>query len=233
MRKDGGWLSPEGHLLWCTQSHVVAIIGFPRAFGVTSDHVEAMYSDHGEPLGQEANARDELIREAGYVEEDPFSFQLRSTPSHYGDTEVNMAEVLRSQFEKSDLVEVNLKSAEWSTYIDNFDSKSMPAFLLGWYPDYMDPDNYTAAFAGTAGSKGMGIYFSDSEWDQLFSKEQGTPDQEVRKQVFEQLQQMWTEEVPTAPIAQGQLYIFTQPNVEGVKVGTDMVLHYNTLRFTD
>ena len=36
----------------------------------------------------------------------------------------------------------------------------MPAFLLGWYPDYIDPDDYTAPFARTAGSQGMGIYFS-------------------------------------------------------------------------
>lgn len=64
MRKDGGWLSPEGHLLWCTQSHVMAIINFPQAFGVTRAHVEATYRTHGEPLGQEANAREELIREA-------------------------------------------------------------------------------------------------------------------------------------------------------------------------
>jgi peptide/nickel transport system substrate-binding protein len=42
---------------------------------------------------------------------------------------------------------------------------------------------------------------------------------------------MWTEEVPTAPIFQGKLYIFTQPNVKGVVVGTDMVLYYNTLSF--
>jgi peptide/nickel transport system substrate-binding protein len=189
-------------------------------------------NDFKEELGDgNIELANELIREAGYSEDDPFSFQLWYTPSHYGDTEVDMAEVLRNQFEKSDLVEVTLKSAEWGTYVDNFGNKSMPAFLLGWYPDYMDPDNYTAAFAGTSGSKGMGIYFSDPEWDELFSKEQGSPDPEVREDVFMQLQQMWTKEVPTAPIAQGELYIFTQPNVKGVVVGTDMVLHYNTLYF--
>jgi peptide/nickel transport system substrate-binding protein len=77
----------------------------------------------------------------------------------------------------------------------------------------------------------MGIYFSDPEWDRLFEKEQLTPDDEVRAQVFKQIQQMWTEECPTVPIFQGKLYIFTQPDVKGVVVGTDMVLHYNTLYF--
>jgi peptide/nickel transport system substrate-binding protein len=128
-------------------------------------------------------------------------------------------------------VKVSLKSAEWSTYVDNWDTKTMPAYLLGWYPDYMDPDNYTAAFAGTTGSAGMGIYFSDPEWDALFKKEQTAVSQDVRAEVFKQIQKMWTEEVPTAPIFQGKLYIFTQPNVKGVVVGTDMVLYYNTLSF--
>ena len=173
----------------------------------------------------------ELLSEAGYSADDPFSFELWYTPTHYGDTEVDVAEVLRVQFEKSDLVDVTIKSAEWSTYIDNWDTKTMPSFLLGWYPDYMDPDNYTAAFAGTAGSKGMGIYFSDPEWDALFKKEQQTPDQDARADVFEQIQEMWTEECPTVPIFQGKLYIFAQPDVKGVVVGTDMVLWYDTLYF--
>ncbi|MCF7928385.1 MAG: hypothetical protein K9L68_05395 [Spirochaetales bacterium] len=174
---------------------------------------------------------EKLLQDAGYSASNPFSFELWYTPSHYGDTEVDMAEVLRNQFSKSDMIDVTVKSAEWSTYIDNWDSKTMASFLLGWYPDYMDPDNYTAAFAGTNGSAGMGIYFSDPEWDALFKKEQTTVDQEVRGEVFKKLQEMWTEDVPTVPIFQGNLYIFTQPDVKGVVVGTDMVLHYNTLYF--
>ncbi len=173
----------------------------------------------------------ELLKEAGYSADNPLSFELWYTPSHYGDTEVDVAEVMRVQFAETDLVDVTVKSAEWSTYIDNFDTKSMPCFLLGWYPDYMDPDNYTAAFAQTSGSKGMGIYFSDPEWDALFEKEQQTPDQEVREEVLKKIQEMWVEECPTVPILQGKLYIFAQPDVKGVKVGTDMVLWYNTLYF--
>ncbi len=191
-------------------------------------HTDDFESELGDGNVELANR---LLKQAGYSASNTFNFELWYTPSHYGDTEVDIAEVLRVQFEKSDLVEVSIKSAEWSTYIDNWDTKTMPSFLLGWYPDYMDPDNYTAAFAGTSGSAGMGIYFSDPEWDALFKKEQTTPEQDVRGEVFEQIQMMWTEEVPTAPIFQGKLYIFAQQNVKGVIVGTDMVLHYNTLYF--
>ena len=113
---------------------------------------------------------DKLLAQAGYSAAKPFEFDLWYTPSHYGDPEVNMAEVLKVQLEKSKLLKVNIKSAEWAAYKEKWKHKEMPAFLLGWYPDYMDPDDYTAAFAGTTGSAGMGIYFSNKEWDDLFTE---------------------------------------------------------------
>ena len=89
----------------------------------------------------------------------------------------------------------------------------MPVYLLGWYPDYIDPDNYTDSFAGTAGSRGNGIYFSDPKWDQMFVNAQNNPDEKIRKEIYEKIQQMWTDEVPTAPIFQGTLYLFAQKDI--------------------
>ncbi len=171
-----------------------------------------------------------LLASKGYTAAKPLSFDFWYTPSHYGDTEVNMAEVLKAQLEKCPAIKVTLKSAEWATYKDNWNKKLMPAFLLGWYPDYVDPDNYTAAFAGTSGSAGMGIYFSDPKWDDLFSKEQASTDPAVRKAVFEQVQKMWTDEVMTVPIWQGDLFIFTKTNVSGVKLGPTLIFNFNELQ---
>ncbi len=171
-----------------------------------------------------------LLASKGYTASKPFTFDFWYTPTHYGDTEVNMAEVLKANLEKCPAVKVNLKSAEWATYKDNWNKKLMPAYLLGWYPDYVDPDNYTAAFAGTSGSAGMGIYFSDPEWDALFAKEQGSTDPAVRKDVFEKIQAMWADEVMTVPIWQGDLFIFTKPSISGVKLGPTLIFNYSELK---
>ena len=171
-----------------------------------------------------------LLAGKGYTADNPFTFDFWYTPSHYGDTEVNMAEVLKAQFEKCPALRVNLKSAEWATYKDNWNKKLMPAFLLGWYPDYVDPDDYTTAFAGTSGSAGMGIYFSDPEWDAMFAKEQGSTDAAVRQEIFSKIQQMWTDEVMTVPIWQGDLYIFTKPNISGVKLGPTLIFNFSELK---
>jgi peptide/nickel transport system substrate-binding protein len=175
---------------------------------------------------------EKLLKSAGYSVAKPFEFDLWYTPSHYGDTEVNLAEVIKAEFEKTPLVKVTIKSAEWATYKQQWRDKQMGVYFLGWYPDYIDPDNYTAAFAGTDGSIGNGIYFSNKAWDDLFSKEQQSSDPKVRKTLFEKVQKDWTVEVPTVPLFQGNLYVFTKKNVTGVKIGPTHIFNYHELSFT-
>lgn len=191
-------------------------------------HTEAFKTAIGD--GNVAMA-EKLLKAAGYSKAKPFEFDLWYTPSHYGDTEVNLAEVAKSQLEKTPLVKVTIKSAEWATYKQQFNKKQMPAYFLGWYPDYVDPDDYTAAFAQTDASAGEGIFFSNKDWDALFLKEENTPDPKVRQQLFEQVQKWWTDEVPCAPIFQGNLYVLTQKNVTGVKIGAPLIFRYDSLMF--
>jgi peptide/nickel transport system substrate-binding protein len=168
----------------------------------------------------------ELLAKAGFNAGNKLKFDFWYTPSHYGDTEVDMAAVLKAQFEATGVMEVNVKSAEWATYKENWRNQVMPVYLLGWYPDYLDPDNYTAAFAGTAGSKGNGIYFSDPKWDAMFVEEQKNPDEAARAKIFKEVQQMWTVQVPTAPIFQGSLYLFAQKNIRGLMISPTLQLNY-------
>ncbi len=167
-----------------------------------------------------------LLAKAGFNANNKLKFDFWYTPSHYGDTEVDMAAVLKAQFEATGVMAVDVKSAEWATYKENWRNQVMPVYLLGWYPDYLDPDNYTAAFAGTAGSKGNGIYFSDPKWDAMFVEEQKDPDEAARAKIFKKIQQMWTQQVPTAPIFQGSLYLFARKNIRGLMISPTLQLNY-------
>ena len=172
---------------------------------------------------------DALLKAAGFSAAKPFTFDLWYTTSHYGDTEVNQAEVLKAQLEKSTLIKVTLKSAEWATYKSQWKNKQMPVYLLGWYPDYIDPDDYTAVFARTEDSVGMGINFSSKEMDALFAKEGASTDAKVRTAAFKDIQALWAKENPTVPLWQGDLFVFTQKNVGGVKIGPTLIFNYNQL----
>ncbi len=171
----------------------------------------------------------ELLASQGYDEAKPFEFDLWYTPSHYGDPEVDMAAVLKNQFEATGVMKVNVKSSEWATYKDNWSNKAMPMFLLGWYPDYNDPDNYTAAFAGTTGSAGMGIFFSDETWDAKLLAGQTETDTAKRLAIYEEIQDMWADDVMTIPIYQGSLYLFTQKGISGVMVSPTLQFNYGPI----
>jgi len=186
-------------------------------------HTDAFKTVHGDANVEKAK---KLLKEAGYDESNPLSFDLWYTPSHYGDTEVDIAAVLKNQLEATGVMKVNVKSAEWATYRDNWANKVMPVWLLGWYPDYIDPDNYTSAFAGTAGSKGLGIHFSNPEWDKKLVEGQTVTDMAKRTAVYQTLQEWWTQEVPTAPLFQGTLYIFSQKNVRGITISPTLQFIY-------
>jgi peptide/nickel transport system substrate-binding protein len=178
--------------------------------------------------GNVAKVKD-LLAPKGYNENNPLTFDLWYTPSHYGDTEVDIAAVLKDQLEATGVMKVNVKSAEWAAYRDNWANRVMPVWLLGWYPDYIDPDNYTAAFAGTAGAKGLGIHFSDPEWDKKFVEGQTVTDMAKRTAIYEEIQKMWTDEIPTAPMFQGTLYIFTKKDIDGIMISPTLQFNYGPI----
>lgn len=192
-------------------------------------HIDAFKDAFGD--GNMDKSR-KLLASRGYSESKPFTFDLWYTPSHYGDTEVDMAAVLKDQLEATRMMKVNVKSAEWATYRDQWKNKQMQSYLLGWYPDYIDPDNYTAAFAGTAGSKGLGIYFSDPAWDKKFVEGQKETDLKKRTALYEEIQRMWTDEVPTATIFQGTLYLFAQKNIRGIMLSPTLQFNYGPIHRT-
>ena len=189
-------------------------------------HTDAFKTVHGDANVEKVK---KLLAEKGYNEDNKLTFDFWYTPSHYGDTEVDLAAVLKNQLEATGVMSVNVKSAEWATYRDNWADKIMPIWLLGWYPDYIDPDNYMAAFAGTAGSKGLGINFSDPVWDAKLVEGQKNTDPAARTAIYEDLQQMWTEDVPTAPIFQGTLYVFTQNDIDGILLSPTLQFNYGPI----
>ena len=109
----------------------------------------------------------------------------------------------------------------------------MPVFLLGWYPDYVDPDNYTAAFAGTSGSKGKGIYFSNQAVGRPVhagaDHDEGRGAQGDLREGPEDVDGRGPD---GSPLPGQPASWFPKKNVTGVKIGPPLIFHYNQLKFT-
>ena len=179
---------------------------------------------------RDLNKAKELLQKAGYSADKPLEVDLWWTPTHYGDTESDMASVVKEALEETGMIKVKLQSAEWATYTDQFGSMGM--FLLGWYPDYMDPDNYTYPFAASDASDDIGSNYASKAMDDLFAKEQSATDlrSDSRKKVFEDIQNLWATDVPTLPLSQGKLMVAARSNISGIVLDPVMLNHYFLLQ---
>ena len=173
----------------------------------------------------------ELLTGAGYSESNKLVMDLWWTPTHYGPTEADVATILKDNLEETGMIQVNLQNTEWATYKEYQNAGSMPVFLLGWYPDYLDPDNYTWSWGHTDASDDMGIFYSSAEMDALL--EAGQVAAELRGadrlKIYEDAQDLWVTEVPTIPLTQGSLLVVAQPGIQGILLDPNMLFHYFTL----
>lgn len=57
------WISPRGEVLDVTPGiHITAVINHPEKFGFTDEKITELYDKHGETVGSEGKAREEIMR---------------------------------------------------------------------------------------------------------------------------------------------------------------------------
>jgi peptide/nickel transport system substrate-binding protein len=184
---------------------------------------------HIDAFGErDLDAAKQLLQDAGYSEDNKLVMDMWWTPTHYGPTEADVATILKDNLEETGLVEVSLQNTEWATYKEYMNAGSMPVFLLGWYPDYLDPDNYTWSFAHSSASDDIGIFYASDEMDALL--EAGQTATELRgsgrQATYADAQELWAVDVPTIPLSQGSLLVVAQPGIGGIVLDPNMLIHY-------
>ncbi len=189
-------------------------------------HIDAFKEKYGDANIELAK---QLLQQAGYSEDNKLKLELWWTPTHYGDTEKDLAQVLKEQLEKTGMIEVELKSAEWSTYVDYARKGAMMASLFGWYPDYLDPDDYTSPFLKCTANNWLGYPYCDAEMDELLEKAQVATSIEERTKLYEQVQKKLAEDAPIIPLIQAKLTLVAKKNVQGIVLDPTMIFRYYTL----
>jgi peptide/nickel transport system substrate-binding protein len=127
----------------------------------------------------------------------PVDLTMGYTPTHYGSQTVDEATELKRQLEATGLFKVDLKSTEWEQYQTISKEGAYDIWMLGWFPDYPDTDDYLSPFMIDGGFFENG--YSNPEVNQLIAHEQGTDDQSVRETDFGTLQDIAAKDVPFVP----------------------------------
>jgi len=55
------WISPSGKVIDVGTNHIDVVIKNPQVFGLTPEKIKDAYEKHGEAMGSEGQAREELI----------------------------------------------------------------------------------------------------------------------------------------------------------------------------
>lgn len=175
----------------------------------------------------------ELLTGLGYTPENPFTFELWYPPEHYGTTTADVMQVIKEQVEESGLMQVELVSQNWAEYVDSFVDGDLPIFILGWFPDFADPENWLSPFSSCTQSPDNGVNFCDEKMDEMLLSAASSSDPATREQLYQEIGDYYAEKIPTIPLFWEPEFVTYRDGVEGVKIGAPFEFNYNTLSFAD
>ena len=183
----------------------------PPGFGGQKDSFQEKY---GEP---NVDAAKKLLDDAGV--KTPVDLTLGYTPTHYGPNAVDEASELAAQLNDSGLFKVKTEDAEWEEYQTLYKEGAYDLFILGWYPDILDADNYLSPFVRDGGFYANN--YSNPEVNKLLDQELAETDEAKRNEIIGQLQDITAEDVPLVPSWNGQNVAVIRDGMEGVKETLD------------
>ena len=183
----------------------------PSFFNQSNDAFKTKY---GAPSVAKAKA---ILQKAGV--KTPVTLKLGYTPSHYGPNAVDEANELSDELNKSGLFKATTASAEWTQYQTLYKQGAYDLFMLGWYPDYLDADDYLTPFLYKGGFYANG--YDNPQVDKLLSQERATTNQGQRDKIIGQLQDITARDVPMIPSWTGQNVAVAGKDITGVDTTLD------------
>ena len=175
----------------------------------------------------------ELLTAAGYSTDKPFEFDLWYPPEHYGTTTADVMQVIKEQLEETGMIKVTLQSQNWAEYVDSFVAGELPVFILGWFPDFADPDNWLTPFSSCLSSPDNGVFYCDEKMDDLLLRAASSPDPAQREALYKELGDYYAEQIPTLPLFWEPEFVTVRNGVEGVVIGAPFEFNYNVVSFAD
>lgn len=158
----------------------------------------------------------QLLGQLGYNEQNKLVVDLWYESSGHYPQSPDQATVLKQSLEASGVITVNLKSIDWAGYRVNRREETMQMFILGWYPDYIDPDNYIYPFLHSSGGSWIHMNYANPQMDSLIEQSRAATDAATRQRLYEQIQTLFAQDVPIIPLFQGTAWAVTKAGVQGV-----------------
>ena len=154
----------------------------------------------------------ELLEPLGYTPENPFKCELLYTSQ----IEWNKDLVVVLKDHLADVgIDAEIKFAEWATFIDFWVAGSFDMLLCCWWMDYPDPDALTWGMLKSDTYCSMWGGYNNSRMDELILQGREVVDEAQRIEIYEEIQDIYAEDLPYVHFSYTNEFGFLRPNVKG------------------
>jgi len=176
-----------------------------------------------------------LLTAAGYSAVNPLKFDLWYESSGHYPSSADQAVLYEEALEDPALggiIDVTLKNADWASYKKNRDNEIMDAFVYGWYPDYVDPDDYSFLYW----AKWLHINYYNSTYNPdyaryqqqvaLYDQARATTNTTLRTLLYAQIDDIAVEQCSVVPLYVSSAWAVTKPSVYGIFLDITQDMRY-------
>jgi peptide/nickel transport system substrate-binding protein len=164
----------------------------------------------------------------GYNSTNKLVIELYYESSGHYPSSAEQAAVYKSDLEASGVITVNLHNYDWPTYREHRNAGDMDVFIYGWYPDFIDPDNYGFLPFASWLNLGYNSTYPQGGIDQndLWVEGRSAEDDPGRQAAYYALQDLQAEEVSCIPLWQGQTNAVSVSGIVGIVLDITVDFRY-------
>jgi peptide/nickel transport system substrate-binding protein len=177
-----------------------------------------------------------LLAELGYDEANKLKFDLWYESSGHYPMSAEQALLYKEAIEASGVIEITLKSADWTSYKDNRNNEIMDAYVYGWYPDYVDPDDYsflywatwlhTNYYNETINGLPNPSYPAYLEQVALYDEARASTNLTLRAELYAQIDDIAVEQCSVVPLYVSGAWAVTKPTIYGIYLDITQDMRY-------
>lgn len=183
----------------------------------------------------------QLLTQAGYTPENPATIELwyASNSSNKGFLGLTLKAL--ADRDLGGLLNLQLNSVESTTAFKYLEEGIYPTFVLDWYADFLDADNYIQPFLECSqgsvetgcvkgSSQYQGSFYYSERMNQLIAQQRQEQNPETRKLIFEEIQELLAEDVPYIPLWQDKTYVFAKNGIDNIRLQLTQQLPFWTIQ---
>ena len=192
-------------------------------------HTDAFKAAFG--AGPNYDLARQILAKSGYNATHKLDITLwYETTGHYPQS-ADQAQVIKSDLEASGVIAVTLNGVDFSTLHSDIRAGSLSMWIYGWYPDFIDPYDYTTPFFQSAGSSWLNDGYNSSAMDALLAQSLTATGTQLAN-VYSQIQTLQAQDVPTIPLYQGGANCcgaIAKNSVGGIYLDVTLIFRLDTL----